>query len=155
MRSTRALHPAREDGSTVDATFELSAAPVYEIVFHHKAGARGSPRAVNSDYHEGLELLLDRISTIGATILGVSVDSTVARALEEADRELDLPFPLRIDRGTDVVALRLSITRAMRAVARRPNTKPGGGNDQKRIRLTIALDRDEGLDPLRSLLVAR
>lgn len=127
MRSSSGpLHPARADGSTVDATFELSAVPLYEIVYHHKAGRRGTAKSVNSDYHEGLELLLARLGSIGATIIGVSVDSSVARELSEADRELDLPFPLRVDQLTNIQDLRLGITRAMKPVARRPSAKPGG-----------------------------
>jgi hypothetical protein len=155
MRSSGPLHPTRADGSTLDATFELSSVPVYEIVYHHKAGRRGTPRAVNSDYHEGLELLLERLGSIGAMILGVSVDSSVARELSEADPELDLPFPLRVDRRTDIRELRLDITRAMKPVARRPGAKPDGGNDQKRIRLTVTLDRHHGFDRLRDALVGR
>jgi hypothetical protein len=137
----------------MDATFEVTSVPVYELVFHHKAGRRGSPRALNSDYHEGLTLLLERLSSIGATILGVSVDSSVARKLDPADRELDLPFPLSLDQSTDAAALRLEITRAEKPVARRPGVKAGGGNDQKRIRLTLALDRRVELDELARLLV--
>lgn len=96
------IHPRRSDGSAVDATFELTAIPVYDLIFHHKAGRRGSASAINSDYHEGLELLLERLASVGASILGVSVDSSVARKLDPAARELDLPFPLSLDEHTDV-----------------------------------------------------
>jgi len=153
MDGGRPLHPRRDDGSTIDATFELWSVPVFELVFHHKAGRRGSPRAVNSDYHEGLELLLERLASVGGTILGVSVDSSVARELDPADRELDLPFPLAVGTDTDVPALRLQITRAQRPIARRPHVKPNGGNDQKRIRVTVALDRDMALDDVVRLFV--
>jgi hypothetical protein len=153
MAGSRPLHPRRDDGSTMDATFELSSVPVFELVFHHKAGGRGSPRAVNSDYHEGLELLLERLASVGGTILGVSVDSSVARKLDPAERELDLQFPLAVGTDTDVPALRLEITRAQRPVARRPNAKPNGGNDQKRIRVTLALDRDMVLEEVVRLMV--
>ena len=47
------LHPQRDDGSLLDATFELTTVPVYELLYHHKAGGQ---RAINADYHEGLEL---------------------------------------------------------------------------------------------------
>ena len=149
------LHPLRTDGSTVDASFDVSAVPVFEIVYHHKAGARGSPRSVNADYHEGLELLLSRLAALGATILGISVDSGVARALDPAERELDLQFPIPLDSTTDAAILRLTITRAQKLVARRPDAKPGGGNDQKTIRITVATD-DSGVDleRLTSQLVA-
>src|SRR3954469_20825863 len=133
------LHPLRKDGSTVDASFNVSALPVFEIVYHHKAGARGSPRSVNADYHEGLELLLSRLAPVGATIVGISVDSGVARELDPAERELDLQFPISVDSTTDAAILRLSISRAQKPVARHPDAKPGGGNDQKTIRMTISL----------------
>jgi len=42
----------------------------------------------------------------------------VARELDPADRELDLPFPLAVGTDTDVPALRLEITRAQRPIAR-------------------------------------
>jgi hypothetical protein len=146
-------HPRRSDGSTVDATFEISPIPVYEIVYHHKSGRRGSPRSVNADYHEGLELLLARLGSVGCTLLGIGVDSTVALELEPAERELGLDFPLSVDRNTDPHALRLLITRAQKTVARRPDVKPGGGNDQKRIRITFALDDSVDFGDLKGLLL--
>jgi hypothetical protein len=145
MPASGPLHPIRDDGTSVDATFELSSVPVFEIVFHYKAGARGRDRSVNADYHEGLELLLARLASVGASILGIAVDSAMARELDLAERELDLPFPLRVDSTTDAGALRLEITRAQKPVARREGAKAGGGNDQKTVRMTIAFD-DAGLD---------
>jgi hypothetical protein len=153
MNSSGPLHPHRRDGSAVDATFELSSVPVYELVFHHKAGARDSPQSLNADYHEGLELLLDRLGSVGCTILGISVDSSIARELADDERELTLGFPLVIDGETNIHALRLEITRAQRTIARRPDAKPGGGNDQKRIRLTLALDGALDFGRLRQLLL--
>ena len=148
------LHPLRTDGSTVDASFDVSALPVFEIVYHHKAGARGSPRSVNADYHEGLELLLRRLAALEATILGISVDSGVARTLDPAERELNLQFPIPLDSTTDAAILRLTITRAQKLVARRPDAKPGGGNDQKTIRMTISLQTPGiSTDDLATLLV--
>ena len=147
------LQPRRDDGSTVDSTFELSSMTVYELVFHHKAGARGSVWSVNADYHEGLEVLLQRIGSVGAKILGISVDSGVAQKLDPADRELDLDFPIQVSTATDPHALRLHITRAARSVARRPTAKPGGGNDQKRLRVTLVLDSPMDSDSLSRLLV--
>jgi hypothetical protein len=131
------LHPARSDGTTVDATFELTSTVLFEIVYHHKAGARGSDRSVNADYHEGLELVLTRLATLGCSIHGIAVDSGVARELPPEQRELDLRYPLELTERTDVKSLRLDITRAQKPVARREDAKPGGGNDQKRIRITF------------------
>jgi hypothetical protein len=154
MPATGPLHPVRGDGSVVDATFELTTVGVFEIVYHHKAGARASPRSVNADYHEGLDLLLARLASAGVSILGIALDSGIARELDAGDRELDLPFPMVVTAGTDVAALRLDITRAQKPVARRKDAKPGGGNDQKRIRITVVCDdQSVDFDRMRTLLV--
>lgn len=140
MSTSGPLKPRRADGTGIDATFELSVVPVFDVIYHHKAGARGSDRSVNADYHEGLELLLGRMAELRLTILGVAVDSAVARELDPADRELDLEFPIDLSPAMNVPELRLQITRAQKPVARRPNAAPGGGNDQKRIRITLTSD---------------
>lgn len=141
--ATGPLRPRASDGSEVDATFELSVVPVFDLVYHHKAGARGSERSVNADYHEGLELLLCRLAELELTILGIAVDSSVARELDPADRELDVPFPIDLRPEMDMHELRLTITRAQKPVARRPGVVPSGGNDQKRIRITLTADNAE------------
>ncbi len=125
---------------------------VFDLVFHHKAGGRDSSRSVNADYHEALKILLDRLASVDATILGISVDSSVARELEPAQRELDLDFPIALGSQTDVAELRLEITRAQKPVARRPGTKAGGGNDQKRIRITLTVETVRSFDALVELL---
>jgi hypothetical protein len=135
------LHPIRGDMSVVDATFELSPVPVFDLTFHFKAGARDSPRSVNADYHEGLELILERLIALRLTILAIVVDSDTANALPPAERELDLDFPIELGGQEDSGELRLEITRAQKPVARRDGAKPGGGNDQKRIVMTISDDR--------------
>jgi hypothetical protein len=134
------LHPLRDDGTAVDATFEVHAVSVFDLVYHHKAGGRNSERAVNSDYHEGLELLLRRLAELQCSILGIAVDSSVARALPPEERELELAYPIQLGERTDVARLRRRITKAQKIVARRPDAKPGGGNDQKRIRVTLSSD---------------
>jgi hypothetical protein len=142
MTASGLLHPIAPDGRVLEATFELTMVPIFDLVYHHKAGARDSPRSVNADYHEGLELLLQRLAAFRATILGISVDSGVARDLPEEDRELDLEFPIDLTPDTDIHEVRLAITRAQKSVARRPGSLTAGGNDQKRIRITLT-----GADP--------
>jgi hypothetical protein len=128
-------------------------APIYDLVFHHKAGGRDSPRAVNADYPEGLETLLGRLGQLGRAILAISVDSTVARELPPEDRELDIDYPLRLGQISDPHLVRLRVTRAQKSVARRPGVKPGGGNDQKRIRISFTLDRAIETGELAQLLL--
>lgn len=135
------LQPLRPDGTKIDATFEVLPLTVVDLLYHHKAGARNSPRAVNQDYHEGLETLLSRLASVEATIVRILVDSSTARRLAPDDRELDLDFPIDLSLDTDVHLLRLDITRAQKSVARRPGVEPVGGNDQKRIRMTVLFDR--------------
>lgn len=146
------LHPIGSDRIPLDATFEILAVPVFDLVYHHKAGGRHNERSVNVDYHEALELLLSRLASLRATVLGIAVDSSVARNLPLADRELNLPFPIELTPETSCAELRLQITRAQKSVARRPYTEPGGGNDQKRIRITVSFDDMTG-DTLRNRLV--
>jgi hypothetical protein len=141
VNTERLLHPRRDDGALVDATFEVHVVPVFDLIYHHKAGGRNSERSVNSDYHEGLELLLGRLAKLRCSILGISVDSSVARALPPEERELDLAYPIELGERIDVARLRRRITKAQKSVARRPDAKPGGGNDQKRIRITLSCDR--------------
>lgn len=129
-------HPLRDDSSEVDVTFEVGSVAALQVVFHHKAGARGSARSINADYHEGLELILTRLIALRVTILSIAVDSGVARAFPFEERVLALKYPIHL-RAQDPHLLRLDITRAQKSVARRADAKPGGGNDQKRIILTI------------------
>lgn len=144
MPASGPQHPLTDAGLKLDATFELSTVPVFDIVYHHKAGGSASPRSVNADYNDGLELVLARCARLQLTILGISVDSGVAQELDLADRELALDFPIRLYPEKNIHELRLDISRAQKPVARRSNVKPGlGGNSQKRIRITLT-----GNDPL-------
>jgi len=140
MPETKEFHPRSAQGVQLDATFEIAAVRAFDIVYHHKAGGRNSQRSVNADYHAGLELLLARLGHLQMAILNISVDSGIARKLPQADRQLDLSFPIRMDSHTNHHDLRLLITRAQKSVARRPTARPDGGNDQKRIRITVCSD---------------
>jgi hypothetical protein len=141
MSNAEIFRPRSAEGVQLDATFEIEALCAFDVVYHHKAGARGSQHSVNADYHAGLELLLARLGQLQMTILGIWVDSGIARKLPPADRQLDLRFPIRVDSHTNHHELRLLITRAQKSVARRANAKPNGGNDQKRIRITVCSDK--------------
>lgn len=144
MPASGPLHPLSDDGSALEATFELITVPVFQILYHHKAGGRGSAKSVNPDYNQGLELLLARLVQLRLTILGITVDSRVASELEPRDRELALDFPIELRPETNAYELRLEISRAQKPIARRPDVKPGSdGNSQRRIRITVTSD-----DPL-------
>jgi len=137
----RPLHPVANDGSLVDATFQVHAASVFHLVYHHKAGGRSSARSVNADYNKGLELLLERLATRRLKILSITVDSRVARELDPVDRQLKLNYPILLTPSVDIPALRLDIGRAQKPIGRRADVKPGSdGNSQKRIKITLACD---------------
>ena len=130
-------HPLNSEGRQLDATFEVMvAADEIAVVLHHSAGARGTAAAVNTDYAPALELLLARLGELDVRISRISVDSSVALAFAVQDRIVPLPYPITLGR-CDVAELRIGITEGMRAVARRPGAKPGGGNNRKRIRIVI------------------
>lgn len=140
MATSKSLHPRRNDGTLVDATFELTSVPVFDVVYHHKAGGRATATSINADYNEGLDLLLARMGDVGCSILCISVDSGVARKLPPEKRELQMEFPIGVTPKTDVVRLRRAIGKAQKVIARRPDAKLGGGNSQKTIRITLAFD---------------
>jgi hypothetical protein len=129
-------HPVAEDGTQLDATFEVEVGTM-EIVFHHRARGRDDPAAVNRDYTAGLEVVLERLRSLAASIERIEVDSSVARRHPPADRVLALKFPIRLHADTDIHQLRVRITESARDVARRPGAKPGGGNNQKRLRFWV------------------
>ncbi|MGV0656688.1 hypothetical protein ABQE48_22820 [Mycolicibacterium thermoresistibile] len=132
------LNPLSPDGVPLEASFELLATTMYKLTFHHKAGRRGSPSSVNADYNAGLELLLTRLAHLGMQIDSIVVDSAVARKRPLEERRLDLPYPIKLSPQTDIRALRLSISRAQKPIARRPDVKPtSDGNSQKTIVLSL------------------
>lgn len=141
MNVSGRLRPIADDGSEVDATFELHATAVFQIIYHHKAGGWGTPKSVNSEYNKGLELLLSRLGALQLKIVSIEVDSTVAHQLDPADRRLALNYPILLGPNTDISELRLNISRAQKPIGRRANVKPGSdGNSQKRIRITVESD---------------
>jgi len=77
-----------------------------DVAVHARSGGVGPDRGRNVDYFEALELLLRRLASLRATIVTGSVDSTVARKLPEAERVLDLPWPVLSRFGPGPVPVR-------------------------------------------------
>lgn len=129
-----------ETGRVLDAEIDIeSRADGVDLVVHARFGGPGSERGRNVDYFDALEVLLRRLAGLRATIVMGTVDSAVARRLPEAERALELPWPIRLSPASDCQQLRLDITRAQRVVARAPDAKAHGGNNHKRIRLAVEL----------------
>ena len=129
-------------GRTLDADFEVEdsrrAGPAFDIVLRSRSGGRNSPNRRNPDYFEALEEILRRLAAADATILNIEVDSTVTRSLPEADRRLDLVFPIELAKSGDLAQLRKRITSAQRTIGRAPGVKSSGGNNHKQIRMTVS-----------------
>jgi 5-methylcytosine-specific restriction protein A len=74
--------------------------------------------------------------------------------LTESERLLQLRYPVRLSPQTDLDEIRRRIGSLVSTVARRPGIKQGGGNKQKRIRISVALPgigRDKFVRSLGSL----
>jgi hypothetical protein len=134
-----------ENGRSLDAEFDIEPhGSGAFIVFHARYGTRGSGREVNIDYLRALEVVLARLSELNATIMAIEVDSRVARGLPLEQRLLPLPYPIQLTGGMNVGRLRRDVTEAQRRIARDATAKPAGGNNHKRIR--ISLDFPQGTE---------
>ncbi|MDP1915396.1 MAG: DEAD/DEAH box helicase family protein [Myxococcales bacterium] len=127
----------RADGTQVDASFCVE--PVGEnasIVLEARGGTGGSSDEQNSEYSEGLELVLTRLRERGLTIADAYVESRDTVTLPLAERRLQLddrPYPVAVD---DVQSVKKALSAAQAKVGRAPGAK-GAGNSTKRIRLVI------------------
>ena len=135
--STGVTQIYRDDGTPIDASFivEQRAGHMYVIV-ESRGGTKGTKDERNTEYAEGLDLLLSRLKRLDNRILDALVDSTSTRELPPEQRRLILngePYPLTIDDASD---LRRRLTRAAARVGREPGAK-GAGNQTKRLRLIL------------------
>jgi len=131
------LHKVRkDDGSELDASFRVErVGTAWTVVFESRGGTRGTSAQRNSDYAEGLELILHRLGLAGVDVDDIIVESRETDRLPLADRRLDLgePYPLRI---VDAAALRRRISVAQAKIGRAEGAR-GSGNQTKRLRLFL------------------
>ncbi|MCB9797103.1 MAG: hypothetical protein H6741_30830 [Alphaproteobacteria bacterium] len=139
----------RDGDREVDASFFVE---VWEgritAVLEHRGGRIGDPTARNTEYAEGLELLLARLGLRGATLVDLRVDSDRTEGLTPEEcrvhvRNRDLPVPLG---EVAPKPLRLDITASI-ADAGRPlalRTFHHNSGAWKRIRLYLDVP---GFDP--------
>ncbi|MCC6665011.1 MAG: DEAD/DEAH box helicase family protein [Polyangiaceae bacterium] len=127
----------RDDGEPINATFTVErVGDAQTVVIRARGGARGSSDELNTDYAEGLELVLRRLGEAGFRIADAQVESRDTAKLSPEDRRLPLPvaYPVAIE---DSSRLRKQISAAQAKVGRAPGAR-GGGNQNKRIRLFLA-----------------
>jgi hypothetical protein len=145
----------RDDSSQIlDAEFDVDPRDGggASIVFHARYGTRGSGREVNIDYLRALEVVLARLTTLNASITAIEVDSRVARGLPFEERLLPLTYPVHLVEGMDLGRLRRDVTEAQRRIARESTAKAVGGNNHKRIRISVTFSANTELDVVRRTL---
>jgi hypothetical protein len=123
-----------EDGSQLDAHFDIDA-PAF--IYHARGGARGASQgrlSVNLDYERGLRVLLALIAAVGVRIRGAWVDSSRVQGLPLSERQI---FGEADETSTPDEIFRL-LTSRMKQVGRVPDAGPRGGNSTKRIRVELA-----------------
>jgi hypothetical protein len=127
----------RANGKPLDASFSVE--PVGEnlsIIVEARGGTAGSKDERNTEYAEGLELILERLRANGLKIADAVVESRDTLTLPIEQRRLHVegrPWPMVID---DVEKVRRGLSAAQARVGRASGAK-GTGNSTRRIRLTI------------------
>jgi superfamily II DNA or RNA helicase len=128
-------HPRRADGTVVDATFRVEMLGGHpSIVFESRGGTRGTKQAQNTEYAEGLRLILERLAAAGFVLTDAALDTRETRDAPIEARRLDIgqPFPVTI---VDAEALRRALGWAQERTGKAPGGK--GGNATRRIRLWV------------------
>jgi hypothetical protein len=133
-------------GNERDATFEVETFEVENsvakatIVLDSRGGSKGARNARNIEYAAGLEILLDRLKRIGATIEAAHIATARTKTLPPEQTRLDVerryPFSLESDNIPD---LRRALSKAQTTVGQTKGAK--GGNPTKRIRVHVAVPR--------------
>jgi hypothetical protein len=105
-------------------------------------------------YNDALDRLLGRLGKIEASLRVGVVDSEEMKGRPIPDRQLALPshaYPIMLAAIGDLRGLRLEMGRAQRAIGRKPGAK--GGNNTKKIRLSIDLPQPWAVADLETFLV--
>ncbi len=142
------LPPMRDGDADVDARFDVEAhLDSTSIVFHSRGEAAGAARPRNTQYREGLTLLLRRLSEAQLDIERIELDSADAeiKRLSVAERTAVIPghpFPWRMRDTQDHEALSRAIGNATKKIGQKPGVK--GGNDTRRIRIVLREAVPEG-----------
>jgi len=131
------LVPLRADGTVVDASFRVETAlgEPLSILLESSGGSKKS-KGRNLEYVAGMDLVLERLALLGASLDDAYVDSTKTRDLPIEERRVagaGTQMPVDLSQ-CDRVALRRALLRAMKLVGRSPDAK-GGGNSRKALRL--------------------
>jgi|ETNmetMinimDraft_26_1059896.scaffolds.fasta_scaffold38376_1 5-methylcytosine-specific restriction protein A len=116
------------NGQELDSHFDLDG---NEIIFHSRGGVKAT--GTNTEYGKGLRLLLARIYSADLKVTDAWVDSSTVQHLPIGERRI-----LDVDQmPDDPSALFTEVSNRMKFVGRRDNSKSGGGNSTRRIRISV------------------
>ena len=140
--------PITDAGNELDANFSVEHLPIgFNIVIESRGGSDYGPHASrNSEYSDGLRLLLERLGQRDASLEDIQVASSLAEQKPGSERRIfpeDYSFPIRLDRIPDKESLRLAIGRATGAFGKLPGAK--AGTYSKRLRLRVSCSSLEGM----------
>jgi hypothetical protein len=123
------------------ATFDLGIINGAISLLFNSAGGKSSQEggiARNADYAPGLELVLQRLGQVRATLIDAYVDSSRVQQLPLEERRLDIadwPYPIHLSQVNDFDTFRKRLTGAQRLIGKVDKTK--GGNERKRVRMQL------------------
>lgn len=125
------------DGDTkIDAHFDIDGSA---IVFHARGGS--GKQSVNTQYADGLRIVLERLKEARIQITDAKVDSRAVQALPVEKRRILPPQANSLDAET----LLGELANRMRAVREDGNEQAKGGNSTKRIRIETDASSREAL----------
>jgi hypothetical protein len=123
------------DNAAIDSHFEIESG---DIVFHSRGGnTRTNP--VNSQYGDGLRLILHRLEAAKIDIDAAWVDSSTVQGIPLKDRKV---------LGSDDIGIPASdaftrVSRRMKVVGRGADASPVGGNSTRRLRIRLLGKRSD------------
>lgn len=145
-----------DSGQPIEAKFELEGGgSSFSLVF--KADGGSGENRLNRDYGLGFEILMQRLSSIAASLDGAYLDSSLARKLDIKERRLG-PVERTFLPGTDIRELCSSIRRDAAAFnvpgARKTRRTTGkkGGSQTRRLLLKLSTPLAYDVSTLRAYL---
>lgn len=139
VRGPLVLSPEGSTGEKLDASFDLDRdRDGWAINYHSRGGTKGSPSALNTQYTEGLQVLVRRLAHLEAELTLINVDSQPMHKLPPAQRRLSFRYPISLSQLSDIDALLSDISSKQKEIGHKG--KPTGGNSTRRLRLCFTVD---------------
>jgi hypothetical protein len=135
---TRYVKILEPDGTETGATFAVERVEGATTIRYDSRGTTEGTRA----YRRGMVLLLQRLASVGATVVDAAIETRTTAHLSLDARRLPLrpplAFPLKVEADTDEEAdtIRAAFHTAAARAGRAKSAK-GGGNGTKRLRIWV------------------